>query len=327
MPIDIVPLTEAHIPAAAALVAGRYRELRDHAPLLPASYGEPDIMAGLLGPFVARVPGAAAMRDGRLVGFLAGYLMAEFWARPGVYCPEWANAVEPENGRRIYEEMYTWLAKQWVAGGYVQHALTLFAHDQTAFDTWHWLGFGLAAADAVRSLDPVAVNAPGVRVRRGTPDDVDAVAALLAGLNHHLASSPTFLMHGEEDPVVQSEAWLGNPQMAVWLADHGAEPIGFLVSGPATDEASTVIIDPGTCSITGAYTLPEVRGHGVGAALLNSALAWARDKGYVRCCVDYEPMNTLAARFWTRHFQLTSLSLFRHVDERTADQEDRHAEQ
>ena len=117
---------------------------------------------------------------------------------------------------------------------------------------------------------------------------------------------------------MQSEAWLADPGMALWLAHEDAAPIGFVVSGPATDNASTIIVDLGTCSITAAYTVPEARGRDVATALLDRALAWARDAGYVRCAVDFEPMNVLAAHFWTRHFQLTSLALFRHVDERAA---------
>ncbi|HSJ57857.1 MAG TPA: hypothetical protein VLC95_11790, partial [Anaerolineae bacterium] len=244
MRIDIVPLTEAHIPAAAALVAARYRDLRRHVPLLPASYADPDVMASLLGGLVPRVPGAAAMRDGALAGFLAGYLIPHFRARPGVFCPEWANAVEPEGGRRIYEELYTWLAERWIADGYIQHALALFAHDRPAIEAWHWLGFGLAAADGVRSLDPVPVDAPGVTVRRATLNDVNTVAGLLVGLRHHLASSPTFLVQDKEDPRVQSEAWLADAKIALWLAQSATDSAGFLVCGPATDNASTVIVDP-----------------------------------------------------------------------------------
>ncbi|MBN1659178.1 MAG: GNAT family N-acetyltransferase [Anaerolineae bacterium] len=318
MSIDVIPFAEAHIPAAAALVAARYRDLHNLVPLLPPSYGDPGVMAGLLGRLVPRVPGAAAIRDGRLAGFLAGYLIPHFHARPGVFCPEWANAVEPDDGRRLYEALYTWLAPRWLAGGYIQHALTLFAHDRPAIEAWHWLGFGLAAADGVRSLHPVPVDAPGVTVRRAALDDVDAVAALLAGLRRHLASSPTFLIQDQEDVHTQSEAWLADPDITLWLAHRDSTPVGFLVSGPASDNASTIIVDPGTCSITGAYTLPEARGRDVGTALLDRALAWARDAGYTRCAVDFEPMNVLAARFWTRHFQITSLSLFRHVDERAA---------
>jgi hypothetical protein len=50
--------------------------------------------------------------------------------------------------------------------------------------------------------------------------------------------------------------------------------------------------------------------------LLNGSLEWARAEGYERCAVDFEPMNSLAARFWPKYFQPVCYSLMRKVDER-----------
>jgi GNAT superfamily N-acetyltransferase len=88
--------------------------------------------------------------------------------------------------------------------------------------------------------------------------------------------------------------------------------------GPASMNACAVIVDQGTTSITAAYTHPALRGRGVGAALLARGLAWARESGYTRCCVDFEPMNTPAARFWLAHFRLICLSHLRLIDARAA---------
>jgi GNAT superfamily N-acetyltransferase len=294
-------------------------------PLLPPQYGEPDTIVALLRRLVPGAPargaedqgGVAALRDGRLAGFITGFLIPDFRGAPGVFCPEWASAAEPGAERRIYEEMYTHLAARWVAGGYVQHALGLFGHERTCLDAWHWLGFGMAAADGVRSLDAVDAPATAVNARRGTPGDVEGVADLLDGLRRHLAASPTFLVQDDSSTHEQARAWLEDPEMAVWLAfDSAPEPISFLVSGPATHNASTIIRDEGTTSIVGAFTRPGARGAGVGAALLDRALAWGRDAGYTRCGVDFEPMNVLAARFWMRYFRPVVYYVFRHVDPR-----------
>jgi GNAT superfamily N-acetyltransferase len=61
-----------------------------------------------------------------------------------------------------------------------------------------------------------------------------------------------------------------------------------------------------------------VRGQGIAAALLNRSLEWARAGGFQRCAVDFEPMNILAARFWTRHFAPVCYAFVRQVDERIA---------
>lgn len=109
---------------------------------------------------------------------------------------------------------------------------------------------------------------------------------------------------------------LADPDHAVWLALRNGNPLAFLLNGPASDDASTIIYDEGTTSITGAYTVPEARGTGIATALLNHALAWARKTGYERCAVDFETTNPPARRFWMRHFTPVIYSLGRHIDRR-----------
>ena len=86
-----------------------------------------------------------------------------------------------------------------------------------------------------------------------------------------------------------------SPGNALWFACQGDEALGNLGNNPASQDACTIIRDPGTASIVKAYTLPAARGRGVGAALLNYALAWAGEQGYQRCSVDYEAANPPAA--------------------------------
>ena len=93
-------------------------------------------------------------------------------------------------------------------------------------------------------------------------------------------------------------------------------PVAYLLLGPASKNASTIIRDEGTSSITGAYTQPEARGAGIATALLKHGLAWAIERGYTRCAVDFEPMNPQARRFWVRHFTPVSYALERHIDSR-----------
>ena len=91
------------------------------------------------------------------------------------------------------------------------------------------------------------------------------------------------------------------------------QPLGYLGITPSSQDACTLIRDPGTASIVKAYTLPDARGLGVGAALLNHALIWAKDQGYLRCSVDYEAANPPARCFWQRWFDPVVVSLMRVV--------------
>lgn len=314
--LHIVPLEDKHLEDAAALVCARYRALRQYAPLMPARYESAAAILSLLHDLPQRAPGVAAIRGGRLVGFLGAFVLPEFLGQRSAYSPEWGNAAVPDDSRRIYEEMYTHVAPGWLAAGCPMHMIGALAHERDTLETWHWLGFGLCAADAVRDLTPVRGAAAGVEIRRARLEDAETLAALDLALHRHLAATPTFLFDEEEgEELAYHQKWLADPANALWLAYDGGEAVACLGQGPASPEACDLIADEGTTSIVIAYTRPQARGQGLATALLNQVLAWGRAEGYERCGVDFEPMNSLAARFWTRHFQLVCLYQARYVGE------------
>jgi GNAT superfamily N-acetyltransferase len=71
-------------------------------------------------------------------------------------------------------------------------------------------------------------------------------------------------------------------------------------------------------AITGAFTREELRGTGIGTALLQTGLQWARSAGYTHCSVDFESANLPGCAFWLRHFEPVTHSLMRRVDARLA---------
>ena len=130
----------------------------------------------------------------------------------------------------------------------------------------------------------------------------------------HLLAAPCFWPHAVEEAASFSGAsWLATPGNAQWFAYQGDEALGYLGVTPSSQDACTIIRDPGTLSIVKAYTLPGARGKGVGNALLSHALAWGREQGFERCSVDYESANPPARRFWGRWFEPVVVSLMRVV--------------
>jgi GNAT superfamily N-acetyltransferase len=153
-------------------------------------------------------------------------------------------------------------------------------------------------------------------MRLGGPDDAADLLELERALQTHMAATPVFL---EPHAEPTEEAWgaiLSDPGYAVWLAQRGGRTVAYLLIGPASQDACTIIRDPGTASITGAFTRPQDRGTGICGALLDQALHWAAEMGYERCAVDFEPMNPLARRFWLRTFKPVCYAQERHVDVR-----------
>ncbi len=135
--LKITRLKEEHLEDAAALVCRRYGQLLKQEPLLPDRDRDVSYFLPLLQNIQAAGPGVAAIKDGRLVGFLAGWLMPAFKGKRSAYSPEWANAADLEDSRIIYEEMYRHLAADWVADSFVAHYITLFANDLNAISAWH----------------------------------------------------------------------------------------------------------------------------------------------------------------------------------------------
>lgn len=224
-----------------------------------------------------------------------------------MFSPEWANAADLENSRRIYEEMYAHLSASWVADGCFTHLVSMLANDHDGINGWHWLSFGMIAADAVRDLQPVQGCDADVDVRRACLEDVEQVMTLDEALWQHMAAPSIFLADAEERATERDrsyyEEWLQNPEKALWLAYHGTDAVAYMGLGPASDDASYIICDEKTTSIFGAFTREKARCSGIAMALLDRSLEWARAQGYERCAVDFEPMNPLATRFWLRHFE------------------------
>jgi GNAT superfamily N-acetyltransferase len=309
--MNVAVLRPGHFEAAARLVAARYVTLRSQVPSLPERYEDSATIAGMLHELDEKA-GVVALRAGRVVGFMTGFVLPEFLGKRSFYSPEWANGAEPADSRRIYEEMYRYASARWIADGCAVHAVTLMANDREGMEGWQWLGFGLAGVDGVRDLSPVQGDPAGLDIRQATPQDAEAVTALDRALGQHMVAPPVFWIHDDEDRYV----WLKRPDNVAWLAYEGHEAVGCLGLELGRAGGCQIVQDEKTAGITIAYVREGARRRGVATALLNQALAWARANGYERCAADWEPMNSVANRYWPKRFVVVCHSLVRWIDER-----------
>jgi len=100
----------------------------------------------------------------------------------------------------------------------------------------------------------------------------------------------------------------------LWIARVDGEPLGYIRIEP--DGESFVSRHPSVMNITGAYVVEGRRGSGVGVSLLAELQQWLIQNGYKLCGVDFESINTLGSRFWTRRFTPYTYSMVRRIDER-----------
>lgn len=313
MSIEIAPLTHAHLEGASALFAQRYRDARAHNPRLAPDYEVGTILQPRLKHMIEGTPGVAALQNGRLVGFLAAYLMDDFRGERAVYSPEWGHAAVPEQSRQIYQALYTALAAQWVQQGYLTHYITTLAYDAYTLETFHWLSFGMMAVDAIKDLTPVESGDAGVEIREATVREIPDVVELDRALVQYMASSPIFFSQPQRD-VSHYEEWLAGPDHHLWLAYRDAEAVGHIELQKWNPDVCVVTQDERSVSIVRAFTKERFRGQGVGTALLNRVLSWAHAAGFERCAVDFEPHNPLATAFWLRYFDPVCYSVVRHVN-------------
>jgi GNAT superfamily N-acetyltransferase len=314
MTLEIVDLELEHLEEAARLVAGQFRKERRQVPALPERFDQPEPHLQRLRDLARNNPGVAALRGGKLVGFLTGLVIPSWRSKRSAYAPAFAHGAAEEDRARIYRWMYGQMSQRWVDDRCGLHLISLFAHDRPAQDAWFAMAFGLTVVDAVRDAGQVRGASESATIRQATAEDAEAVTRLAEGLTGHLRSAPT-LLNDEGTTVAETREWLTKERHALWLAEQDGQAVGYIRFQPPDPTVSHIVQDPGTASCTGAYVLPEVRGSGVAEALLKRAVSWAREEGLARCAVDFESENPTASGFWLKHYDPVDYSLIRYIDD------------
>ena len=92
---------------------------------------------------------------------------------------------------------------------------------------------------------------------------------------------------------------LADPQMAVWLAETAGGAVGYAVAGPCGLPHPEVTTRCG--EIKRIYVLGEAQGEGLGARLLDEALAWLAREGRAPVWLGVWSQNLAAQRFYVRY--------------------------
>jgi GNAT superfamily N-acetyltransferase len=266
-------------------------------------------------------PGAVALdASGELLGYIIGAKVPNFRSTQlGVHVPEWANGAIGPDRFTVLRRLYEYISTKWVDNGCFVHAVTAYAHDEIALETWFRTAFGMICGDAVRELVPVSGGiASDIEIRQAGAEDIDLCLPMIHEHQRYYPTAPLFMPLTSLSDRAHIEEWLGRNKHVLWLALDQGEPIGYFESSPSHPKARHLIFDEGTCSICGAFVRPGTRKRGVGAALLTSVIEWAKENGHQRCAVDYETHNIHGSSFWRKHFAEVAISVMRHIDERVS---------
>jgi GNAT superfamily N-acetyltransferase len=320
MSCEIIAFERAHLGEAANLFALRHRANRETEVLLPSAYTEPRVARGLLEEELDRHPsGVAALRDGRLAGYLIGNLGFDFM-EPLVSVNPQGLAIAPGEDAELIRAMYATAAVRWVRNGYFEHQFYVATADAEATGALFSLGFGLYGAYNRRDLSPLAGQAAEIEIRRLGPERLDDVEMLRNGLRRYNASSPIFhplIWRTGDDLERALEAerrGMADERHAYFIAYEDARPVGLMIFTPPPDYPLT---PDGAVYLHVAFVYEGARAGGIGTALVNRGLEWAREHDYSLCTLSYYAPNLLGARFWQgKGFLPLGYALERRIDER-----------
>jgi GNAT superfamily N-acetyltransferase len=304
--LQIHPLSETHLAGAARLLEERHARQRAAEALLP---GGGDFRAHIERALSADgAAGAVALVDGDVGAYLIGSPQDDGSSEVGL---AGCAAREPELIRDLYEH----LGSNWVAAGLDRHRVYVPATDAGLVDAWFRLAFGLQFTYAVRETLPESPVDADVEIREGRASDLDAVAALEREFSEHLRAAPSFsgrvVANDEEVQADWADTW-DDERFTHFVAERGGRVVGHVLL--YRRESGDLRIPDGSIDLALATTHSDVRGSGVGRALMAHSMRWAHQSGYRAMTIDWRVVNLLADRFFTaRGFRPTFLRLYRHL--------------
>jgi ribosomal protein S18 acetylase RimI-like enzyme len=310
--LEIRPFAGDDLEDAGRLLAERHRRQREAEPLLPANV---DFRAEVEGLWRADgVSGAVATRDGDAVGYLLGAPREDPIWGPNVWVELAGHAASEAE---VVRDLYDLAATRWVEEGWTRQYALVPATDAELLDAWFRLSFGQQHALGIREVPDGGGYRDGVR--EATEDDVDALVELAPLLGRHQAVAPVFgaaREWTEEELRKEIADDLASPDVGTLVAEINGRVVANFVVVPATATSMhSGVARPDNAAFLGfAITAPEARGTGVGVALTEGCLAWARERGYGTMVTDWRVTNLLSSRFWPRRgFRETFLRLYRSI--------------
>ncbi len=301
MALVILPMGEAHVPEAAELFRAAYQRERRCSPLLPLEpLGGVDALAAQLRQDVKNL-GVAAVDGGRLIGYLCVSARFPFKGQSAALVREHGHAAASRLEPSLFPELYAALGEILIRQGVQLHIVAHLSSDGGLKETLFQLGFGAFLTERLRDLAPVEGAAEALIEPL---DDPEELVALDIEHRRYYRQSPIFLTKDDsrEAALARLREDRSSGRAVLVYRDHG-KPSAYMSVGPCTGEQEGhLLLASNTAQVRSAYATPSVRGRGIGKALLQGCVDWARRGSYERLFVEHETANLAGSRFWARHF-------------------------
>jgi ribosomal protein S18 acetylase RimI-like enzyme len=136
-------------------------------------------------------------------------------------------------------------------------------------------------------------------IRRAELRDLERVAGLWLDLaEHHAALDSAFALGPRAEPEAYAlvRSWLRDPGSAAFLAEQEGRAVGLCILHIA--RAPAIARERERAEITDLLVEPAARRRGLGRRLVESALAFAGERGVERIRVHVAVANREAQAFW-----------------------------
>lgn len=329
MKITLAPLEAELIDQAGDLLAQRHCRDRVAQPWLPGQYEDSALAREYLSQELGqeKSSGVAALRDGRLLGYMVGKLVLDqLWGRSA-----WVSlagcTLSPELSLDYVGRMYAELGSHWVADGCFTHFVLAPVAESELVRAWFSLGFGIEQVYGLVDLDsaaitPVESTLPDLVIRGAMPEDRGVMENLSEIIWRYQTGAPVWGICLPEDQAELSQGYAGlveDPDATVWLAFYKGQAAGFQCYFMADPRGKDLIVPEQCVELSVAGTLPEFRGLGISQVLTRYGMAHAFERGYRFCLADWRSTNILSSRFWpAQGFQPVAYRLARRIDARIA---------
>lgn len=313
MPYELVSFTQEHIQPAVALFIQAYREERLQSPCLPSrAVDEPAWIQSALQAKLTN-PGIAVLEHGCLLAYMLTGTQFSWKGQRVALVPEYGHGAITTRKQELYQRMYQSLAQEWVNQGYHLHLIGHFAHDPLLQETLYQLGFGALVAERLR--DGSAIG-EGREISVREEQDISTFVDLHIEHIRYYPRSPIFLSRSadRQSALADLEAHAQNGDV-FFVSYQQGEPCAYLIVGQSTIGGEGFLLqETNTAQIKSAYARAEIRGKGMGVALLERAIQWSQQQGYARVFVEHETANLAGGNFWKKYFTPYLYFSMRYVD-------------
>lgn len=302
---DVTPFEARHVEEAAALFAASYERERRVSPLLPKrALEDKQWISGVISRSMSGA-GAALSVGGTLKGFMLSTGPFNWKGQRCALVPEYCHASVEDGAREIYQLLYMSVAGQLAAQGVTVHLMGHFYGDAVLKNTLFELGFGAIVLEELRGLDIVEGAAGEV----AQEESFSVIEELHAEHCRYYQEAPIFIPKDMDKDTFPME------RNALFVHREEGVPTAYCFVEPCLgEEDGRLLQGTNTAQLLCAYARPDARSKGVGKALLNASVRWAREGGYDRLYVEHESANIPGGNFWRRHFTPYLAFSMRYID-------------